>query len=140
MMQKQIPASSSLVHLFKGFHGGKCKFHVDDVTFFLEHMSPMVTMFSKVTGWDLLSLMARPAEASGALLTDNVLSGLGTDVSNLPRVGNHVKVDTSGNTDENQGNGNPTILGKGKNKGRGKGQPTGSRKKHGCREVQSTQL
>lgn len=103
-------------------------------------MSPMVTMFSKVTGWDLLSLMARPAEASGALLTDNVLSGLGTDVSNLPRVGNHVKVDTSGNTDENQGNGNPTILGKGKNKGRGKGQPTGSRKKHGCREVQSTQL
>ena len=90
MMQKQIPASSSLVHLFKGFHGGKCKFHVDDVTFFLEHMSPMVTMFSKVTGWDLLSLMARPAEASGALLTDNVLSGLGTDVSNLPRVGNHV--------------------------------------------------
>jgi len=140
MMQKQMPASSSLVHLFKGFHGGKCKFHVDDVTFFLEHVSPMVTMFSKVTGWDLLSLMARPAEASGALLTDNVLSGLGTDVSNLPRVGNHVKVDTSGNTDENQGNGNPTILGKGKNKGRGKGQPTGSRKKHGCREVQSTQL
>lgn len=84
--------------------------------------------------------MAHSTEASGALLTDRVLSGLGSDVSNLPRVGNHA--DPSGNMDQGQGNGKVTILGlgKGKAKGRGKGQPTGGRKKHGCREVQPAQL